>query len=330
MNDIHDAHRGIRLRDAPAVGLSYGRLRGPGWVRESYGLYAERTATTGHRQRFNRIRAVLPGDAAAAHLTAAQIYELWLPQLPEWLPVLASLPPDCDRPERQGLYVFRSRARLPPCRDVMGTPVLPPAHVIGQLAEDFGLIDLVVALDSALHQRLCTTNDVLDSIRRRQRGLPQLRTALTPCDGRSESAWETILRLLHVLSEIPVEPQFLVTEPAGAIVARADLRIVGTRRLPEYDGAVHRDRKQHEDDLARDKLLSRLRYERFGYIASEIVHHPGSILRDAERALGLKHQPARLNPWTTAIESSTLTVPGRRRLLHRLHRFARPLRGRHT
>ena len=82
MNDIHDADRGIRLRDAPAVGLSYGRLRGPGWVRESYGLYAERTATTGHRQRFNRIRAVLPGDAAAAHLTAAQIYGFGSPSYP--------------------------------------------------------------------------------------------------------------------------------------------------------------------------------------------------------------------------------------------------------
>jgi hypothetical protein len=133
-----------------------------------------------------------------------------------------------------------------------------------------------------------------------------------------------------MFADIPVEPQFLVTDPAGAIVARADLRIAGTRRLPEYDGAVHRDKRQHEDDLARDKLLSRLRYERFGYIASEIIHHPESIVRDGERALGLKHDPARVNAWLTAIDSCTLTVMGRRRLLHRLRRFARPIRGRRT
>jgi very-short-patch-repair endonuclease len=282
------------------------------------------------RQRFDRIRAVLPSEAAAAHLTAARIYGMWLPQLPDWLPVQASLPPDCDRPERRGLYVFRSRARLPPCNRILGTPVLPPAHVVGQLAEDLGLVDLVVALDSALHQRLCTTIEIFESMRRRQRGLPLLRTALTLCDARSESAWETILRLLHVLSGIPVEPQFLVKDPSGSIVARADLRIVGTRRLPEYDGAAHRERRQHEDDLARDKLLSRLRYERFGYIASEIIHQPETILRDAERALAIPHDPGRLNAWRTATESSSLTAMGRRRLLHRLHRFARPLRGRST
>jgi len=226
------------------------------------------------------------------------------------------------------LYVARSRARLQHLVDMAGVPVLPVELCLGQLAEDLRLIDLVVAIDSALHRELCSLDDIIAAIRPRQRGLPVLRRALALCDGRSESAWETILRLLYMSPEIEVEPQHEIRNSQGEVVARGDLRIKGTNRLSEYDGAYHRDRAQHQDDLKREKMLSRLGMQRYGYIATEIVHEAGQIVRDAEDVCGLPHNHQRLGTWLTWVTESTLTWDGKRRLLRRLHRYTNPLRGR--
>jgi very-short-patch-repair endonuclease len=196
-----------------------------------------------------------------------------------------------------------------------------PQVCIGQLAEDLSVLDLTIAIDSALYQRLCNVVDIEAAIRSRQRGLPRLRQALLLCDGRSESPWETILRLIHVAAGIEVEPQAQICDDADRFLARADLRIRGTRRLAEYDGAVHRDRFRHESDLHREKALARAGYERYGYIATELRQTPELVIGDAERALGLPHDGRRVVAWNELAHPSTLTRDGWMRLLHRLHRF---------
>lgn len=275
---------GIRVRDAALHGYTRSRLRGRAWTSVSHGVYVARQEESTLGDTFAAVRSVLPPDGVAAHATAALLYGLWLPRLPSRLPCLAGLPPATDRPERAGLYVFRSRAGLPYPHVVSGVPCVPPEVCIGQLAEDLSVLDLVVVIDSALSRKLCSVDDVERCIRSRQRGLPKLRQALRLCDERSESPWETILRVLHVVSGIPVEPQHKLVDGRGAVAARGDLWIIGTKRLSEYDGADHRSREQQERDLARDKVLQRLGYERYGYIAKEIISGPAQIILDAERA----------------------------------------------
>jgi len=319
----------IRRREAFDAGIPRGTLYGPHWTRVSHGLFAPTTPDGDDLAvRCRRLHPVLPSGAAFSHQTAAQLYGVWLPQVPDWLPAQATIPPGQQRPERAGLYVARSRAGFELASGRNGVPLISPALVAGQLAEDLGLIDLVIAIDGLVARRLCTVEDIERGIRKRQRGLPMLRRALPLVDGRSESPWETVLRLIHVLCGIQVEPQVHIRDASGEVVARADLRILGTERLPEYDGADHRDRHRHEKDLERDKTLARLTYSRFGYIATELLHHPGQVVRDAEDALGLRHDPQRIQPWLTEFEGSSLSPLGYRRLLHRLHRYAKPLRGR--
>ncbi len=318
----------VLLREAAASGIGRGQLNGPGWLSVSHGLYARQASEQSLLDKCRHLGLVLPAGAAMSHFTSGSLRSMWLPDLPEWLPVMATLPPDTDRPERRGLYVARSRAGTPPADVIGGVPVLTPELTLGQLAEDLGLVDLVAAIDSALHQSMCDELDIIRGIRSRQRGLPMLRRALTLCDSRSESPWETFLRLVHTTVGIPVSPQEFIEDQRGRIVARADLRIVGTLRLPEYDGADHRGRSQHQADLEREKALARLNFERYGYIAKEIVDQPGQIIRDAEDALGWPHDAERLHTWRSLAAESSLTASGRRRLLRRLHRFDRPLRNR--
>jgi len=314
--------------EARACGIGTQELRGPRWQPVSYGLHRRAGTESDLLGRCRDLTSVLPEGAAFAGLTAAAIYRMWIPRLPRWLPVLAALAPGTDRPERAGLYVFRSRAGLPRPWSVAGVPVVAPAVCIGQLAEDLGVVDLVAAIDGAEQLRLCTGLDIVDAIRSRQRGLPRLRRALELSCGASESPWESYLRVLHTTSGVAVEAQAVIEDPVGRFLARADLRIKGTRRLAEYDGASHRDRTRHESDLEREKALARNGWERYGYIAREIVQRPDRIVRDAEEALGWAHRPQRLADWIVLAQQSSLTDEGRVRLHHRLHRFARPLRGR--
>ena len=65
-----------------------------------------------------------------------------------------------------------------------------------------------------------------------------LRRALALSDGRSESPWESLRRVLHVVCGVPVEPQFVLLDDHGVFVARGDLRISGTTTLHEYDGGA--------------------------------------------------------------------------------------------
>lgn len=125
-----------------------------------------------------------------------------------------------------------------------------------------------------------------------------------------------------MLCGFAVTPQYEVRDTAGQVVARADLRIDGTNRLPEYDGAEHHNRDRHRRDLRREKALSRLQLERYGYTADEILRTPTRLLLDAERACGLPHDPRRLRPWLAQLRQASLSSRGRRRLHERLGRYA--------
>lgn len=269
------------------------------------------------------IALVLPRGTVFTHLTAARLRGWWLPPLAE-VPVIACTDGDAPHHDRRGVYV--RRCEIPPGhRDQLsGLPIASAAWTIAELAEHLSLVDLVVAVDSALHLGDVTESGLDDAVIRGRRGVRRLRQAISLCDRRSESAWETVLRLLHVLSGFRVEPQHVIRNGAGVVIARADLRITGTRRLPEYDGSGHRDRRQHELDLVRDKQLARLGYERFGYIASEILRSWPRIIRDAETACGLAADPDRAKLWREAFEASSLTRAGIHSLERRLRRFLRP------
>ena len=77
--------------------------------------------------------------------------------------------------------------------------------------------------------------------------------------------------MLHGACEVPVEPQYAVLDEQGDLVARADLRIVGTNRLPEYDGADHLPRRRQRRDLRRAGRISDAGFERRGYTMEDVL-----------------------------------------------------------
>jgi very-short-patch-repair endonuclease len=273
------------------------------------------------------VAQVLPGDAVFTHVTGAQLRGWWMPTA-DAFPLVACTGGEAAHHDRRGVFV--RRCDIPPGhRHRLGDlAVASPEWTIVELAEHLALLDLVAVIDSALHLGHTTVDDVRSTMRRGRRGVRVLRRALDLADGRSESWWETMLRLAHVLSGFAVDPQERILNRAGVEVARVDLRIRGTRRVVEYDGSGHRDKAQHEDDLRREKALHREGLERYGYIATELVGGARQIVRDAEDATGRPHIESRADLWLAEARLATISPAGRAALARRLEKLARETAGR--
>lgn len=243
-------------------------------------------------------RTVLPVSAVFTGLTAASVWQLWLPPLPADLPLFVAMGRLRGevKPVRPELRVSR-HPRTPGRVLAGGVPVATVPELLVACARVVCLLDLVTLVDSALHARACTPGSLRAVADRRSWGSPRLRRALLLCDGRAESPWETILRLFHVAVGVPVIPQVELHDETGVFVARADLLLVGTKDLHEYDGGGHRDPDVQREDLRRERRLIRSGHVRRGYTADDLRRDPASILDDCAQALGRRLDPSRLVAW---------------------------------
>ncbi len=313
----HEAPGFVLLRAADGLGLARHNLLTCGWERLSRGLYAPRSAVRPALESARALSTVLPRDSGFGSLSCAGLRRWWLPNRLRphvWLATTTS----SVHVQRRGLYVRRSR--VADLDELDGVPVLSAPHTLVELARDLSLVDLVPMVDCALRDGT-RPDEILAAARPRVPGARRLRRAVELADERSESWWESVLRLLHVLTGLgPVECQVPLWHD-GVFIARADLHLVGTWRFPECDGGAHRDRERHGKDLDRDKRMSRVRHERYGYTTEEIATNPAMIVRDAENARGRPHDPRRLRIWWGHARTSTLTPYGRALLAARLERY---------
>jgi very-short-patch-repair endonuclease len=306
------------LRDAAARGLTREQLRSSGWQRLSRGLYGPKADVRTTLETAHALSQVLPRESGFGHLTSAELRGWWLPNRlgphVEFATTTSGV-----HVQRRGLYVRRSP--FAEFEHIDGVPVVSAAQTLVELARDLSVVDLVPLVDCALAQG-ADRADILAAARPRLQGAPRLRQAVGLADERSESWWESVLRLMHVLTGLgPVEAQAEIWDERGLFIARADLHLVGTRRYPEVDGGTHRERVRHADDLRREKQMSRHGHERYGYTTDEIARSPGMVIRDAEDARGCEHDPGRARRWWRRARASTLTPYGRTRLAARLERY---------
>jgi hypothetical protein len=291
-----------------------GRNRSHRWARVAHGLFVP--VNDNGEGRLHALASRLHSDGGFTHITAAQLFDWWLPPLPPGLPEFAAQSDERNRPRRGELRMIRTTP-APEIWWLRGLPVVPPTDVLLACARHLGLLDVVVLLDSALRSGRVSRAHLAQVLTTRRHGVRRLRAAAAWADPRSESPFETLLRLLHVVCDVLVVPQFELRE-SGLVIARGDLRIVGHQTFHEYDGAVHRNREQHRRDLRRDRDLQQAGWTRRGYTDQDVLHRPIGILRDVDRTLGRPHDPDRLEAWYTLLRDSCFTASGRRQLLTRL------------
>lgn len=204
-----------------------------------------------------------------------------------------------------------TRHPSPPSYDIVdGLRIMSVTETVLACARDLCLLDLVVLIDCVLHHEWATIEELQDVAARRRRGAPRLREALTYADGRSESAYETLLRMLHVVCGVEVVPQHELLDEAGFLLARGDLWLVGTRDFHEYDGRDHLDRRRQRKDHKRDRRIGGQDGRRRAYTKDDVLSQGITILRDADRAIGRDHDPARIRAWHDLLRESMFTPAG--------------------
>ena len=302
--------------DVRTTAPARGRAPKRSWTRLTHGIHVAPDA--GRRDELHGWQLLLSGGGCFTHLTAAEVRGWWLPPVPIACPVFVSMGQTDPRPLRAGIHTLRLAHPVAPTT-VDGLRVAPPLEMLIAAARDLGLVDLVVLIDAAAFAGDGDLAALRTEVSRlgRRRGLPALRRALELADDRSESPWETLLRLLHVVCGIEVEPQFEVTGPHG-VLGRADLWLVGTKRLHEYDGEVHLPRAQQKKDLRRLRRLDGAGWSRHGYVSEDVLGRAVGILRDADDAVGRQHDPTRIRGWHDLLRDSLFTPTGRARFLTRL------------
>ena len=300
-----------------------GEVRTAGHRRVSHGLFLPKREGLSDDEEFRRdLRAwllLLPDGAVFTHVSAARLLGWRLPRLPEQVPVFVAVEGDRRRPRRPGLICSRLvRPTEGSVRD--GLPVEAPGEVLLRAARDLGLLDLLILLDSALAAGdldPAALERLLDSGRP---GVRPLRAAYALATARCESAGETVLRLFHEVMDVPVRPQAELRDAHDRVVGRADLLVVGTHLVHEYDGAVHRSGDQHRTDLRRERGWAGTAYTRRGFTLDDLLNHPGVVMHELDRALVRPHRAERLRRWRRVVGNSLYDEAGRRRVLNRWQR----------
>lgn len=300
-----------------------GQMRCRGFQRISHGLYrAEREGLSAFARWVRELEGwllVLPEGARFTHLTAARLRGWQVPKLPEGVPVFAAVTGDVARPRRPGLLCSRL-VTAPKEHRVHGLPVDSSEEVLLRAARDLGSLDLRILVDSARKHGDVDPVRMAALLASRRPGVRALRAAWLASHANLDSAGETLLEAFHAAIDVPVTPQFRAYDDDGNLLGVADLRVIGTHFLHEYDGAVHRAKRQHKIDLRRERALHGSPFVRRGFTLDDLLNHALIVMHEIDGALGRPHRMVRFRRWQRLVDQSLYSEAGRERLLNRWHR----------
>ena len=295
--------------------IARGRVRGRDWVRVTRGAHRLAAAGDPWRAELAAWQLVLPASAVFTGLTVARTRGWWLPPLPQEMPVFVAMDSAIGALDATGVG-GDPPPEPPACELRIGLRLAPPAEALLACARVVCLLDLVVLVDSALHQGDCTLDELRAVVARRRRGAPLLRRALDLADGRSESAFETLLRLLHIACGVAVEPQRVVVDEYGNFVARGDLGWsapgpprVRRRRAPHPVAATQGPRPGASDE--RGRMGAAGLHQRGGSAPGR-----GDPAQRRSRG-GRPHRPERIRAWHALLRESLFTASGSARFRSR-------------
>lgn len=266
-------------------GVREGRIR-----RLGRGLY-----TTGERpmlrvnQLLERARALAihyPGRVAISHHAALALHGIAVHEVPLDLVYAVRLMGGIH--SKSGLVICRPRTP-PPTLEVDAVTVVQPAVAVIQVAATFGLRAGVVAADSARHRGRLELEDLREELERAGRipGIGTARLAVQRSAAGAESPGESLLRLVAEDVGFEVTTQFPISERLGRPFAYADLRLVGTNCLLEFDGSVKYEGANGRKSLVAEKSRED-RIRRLGWEMDRVVWKDFENIRALRRRLGAR------------------------------------------
>lgn len=234
-----DMRRPFTRTDAVAAGVSMSALRGANFCRIFRGVYIHSSVPAHPLIRVRAALLIHPPGAFASHASAARVYGVPVPTLPD---------------EHVSVFEEKDRRRRPGIRNhvapvdismvtVGGIRVSGPDQMFVELAGLLNLVDLVVVGDDLVRLRkttparlrtFCAASGHADA-GAAARAAGWVRAGV-------DSPMETRLRMLLVLAGLP-EPEVnhKILRGDGRVRYRFDLSYPDLKLIVEYDGRHHRD-----------------------------------------------------------------------------------------
>ncbi len=157
-----------------------------------------------------------------------------------------------------------------------------PEQTFCDLADELGLVDLVVLGDSLVHRGSLTLDTLVDAAERKTTGATAAaRRAAILVRERVESPMESRVRLMMAFAELP-EPEVNLTVGSvdGTVTYRLDLSYRDLRFAIEYDGRQHaEDSAQWARDMARREWLDDHDWRLLVLRATDVYDTPWETIR---------------------------------------------------
>lgn len=277
------------VRRAHDLGVSEDRLRSSDLGRPFVGARTLRPAFT-VRDRALAIAPLLEPSQRFSHLTAAELQGMRLPEGRARSELHITYSNASRAMRRPGITGHRSRFPAA-ARTLDGAiRVSAPIDTWCECGEVLAVDDLVVMGDGLLSRRdpMATIGQLRRAVSRRagRRGTARLRTALDQIRPNTDSARETLLRLMLIRAGLP-DPDInaQLRDRDDRLVAHGDLVWPQFGVVVEYDGRHHAEsRKQFAIDIRRLNDIAELgllviRVDR------DLMDERHTLLRRVERAL---------------------------------------------
>jgi len=217
--------------------------------------------------------------AAVSHQSAAHLHKISLLRRADGA-VHLTRPPGAHWHPPAGIHLHS--AALPPqhVTSYLGVQLTTAARTVVDLARALPFRAGVVAADSALHQRLATTDELLSVLEvcARWLGTAVAADVIAFADGRSESPLESIARIAFRDGGLP-PPKLQALIGTAEDVARVDFYWDAYRTIVEVDGAMkYADPTRAIAQLERDSWLRSLGYEVVHVTWDEITTMPDVVV----------------------------------------------------
>jgi len=283
--------------DALAAGISPKMLRGSRFRRLFRGVYISADVPVNPLVRAQAALLLHPPTAFASHVSAARVYRLPVPDIPdEHVTVFKA----DDRRPQPGLktHVAPAGARVARYRGIRLSEL---CQTFVQLAAVLSLVDLVAVGDAMVRKFKVPLEELLGSCADStdRHAAPARRAASYVREG-VDSPMETRLRMLIVLAGLP-EPEVNVKlyDRQGRVRRRLDLSYPAIRLIVEYDGRQHaEDIEQWNSDLERREEFDDGHWRILVVTAKGIYREPERTLQRVRKALiarGHQGVPRRLS-----------------------------------
>lgn len=262
---------------------SPGQARGPHWRRTSPGLYvpSEVDATLVEQRILEQAQRLPEGGVvtgwAALRLHGGGFFSGLTEGGRSELPVPLLAPPGTDLRRVPAISVRRERL---PDEDVTRVWTIPCATALRATFDEArvsgDLRTAVVVLDMAMAAGLVTAATLAQYVAGRTgwAGLSRVRDALALADHGSRSPQESVLRLIWELDAGLPRPRcnVEVADLAGNRVGRPDLLSEEFAVVGEYDGAMHRGRERHRQDVRRADAFRRCGLELVTVVGADLAN----------------------------------------------------------